>query len=119
MEKHFELAYQLKEEMNKDPRFIALNEAENKMENDPEVIKLTYQKDMKENAYNDALRHYSHDSEEVKKAQHDLYIAKRDLESHPLVRDYLVKYQVVRLVIEEINKTLFSDLNVELCKKEK
>ena len=117
MEKAIEKAYLLKQAMNDDPRFISLNEIEKKMENDDEVIKLTYQKDMKENAYNDALKHFSETSEEVKKARKELSLAKGNLESHPFVRDYLKKYQEVRMLIEEINKILFSELQTSICHK--
>ena len=117
MDKVIEKAYKLKNAMDIDPRFIKLNDIEKKMENDSEVIRLSYKKDLLEDRYNDALRHFDKESKEVKDAQHELYLAKKELESHPLVREYLSSYQEVRLIIETINDTLFSDLYIKECNK--
>ena len=111
-------AEKLKSALNNHPSFIALNKAEEKMNSDKEVIKLAYAKDMALNEYNDILRYYSSDSEEAKKYQKKLYEAKKKLEEHPLVREYLRLYQEVRKLYEEINGILFSSLNTSMCPKE-
>ena len=114
-----ELTYQLKEQLNNDPRVIALNESEKKMNESEEVMALSYKKDRALDYYNEMLRFFSDDSPATIKARQDLAQAKKELESHPLVRDYLKKYQEVRLLFEQVNKVLFSYLNKEMCPQEK
>ena len=97
----------------------ALNEAEKKMNEDKNVIMLSMKKENALNEYNDILRHFDKESEVAKKYQKNLYEAKKELESHPLVVDYLKKYQTVRLLYEQINNILFSDLNETLCPSKK
>ena len=117
-EKITELTYKLKEQLQNDPRIIALNESEKKMNESEEVMALSYRKDCALDHYNQLLKYYSDDSKVVVKARQDLASAKKELESHPLVRDYLQKYQQVRLLFEQINQNLFSMLNNDMCPKE-
>ena len=112
------LATQLKEAINNDLRIIALNEVEQRMNNSEEVMSLSYRKDMALDEYNEMCRYFADDSEEVINARKKLAETKKELESHPLVRDYLSKYQQVRLLYEHINETLFSYLNKNMCPKE-
>ena len=117
-EKITELTYKLKEQLQNDPRIIALNESEKKMNESEEVMALSYRKDVALDHYNQLLKYYSDDSKVVVKAKQDLASAKKELESHPLVRDYLQKYQQVRLLFEQVNQSLFSMLNNDMCPKE-
>ena len=118
-EKIILLSEKLKEAIGNDPRYIALNEAEKKMNEDKEVQSLAIAKEKALNEYNDILRHFDRESDTAKKYQKALYEAKKQLEEHPLVKDYLAKYQQVRILYEQINSILFSDLNSSLCPKEK
>lgn len=115
MEKVFELAYELKKMLIEDSRIVSLNDAEEKMNNSDEVIKLTYQKDILSDKYSDLLKYFAPDSDEVKSAQKNLFLAKKELEENELVRDYLSKYQQVRMMFDFVNKELFSLLNIDLC----
>ena len=117
-EKISELTYKLKEQLNNDPRVIALNESEKKMNESEDVMVLSYRKDVALDHYNQLLKYYSDDSKVVVKARQDLATAKKELESHPLVREYLSNYQQVRLLFEQVNQTLFSMLNNDMCPKE-
>ena len=117
-EKISELTYQLKEQLNNDPRIIALNASEKKMNESEEVMGLSYRKDVALDHYNEMLKYYSDNSPEVVKARQDLAKAKKELESHPLVREYLSNYQQVRLLFEQVNESLFSMLNNDMCPKE-
>ncbi len=117
-EKISELTYKLKEQLNIDPRIIALNKSEKSMKESEEVMALSYRKDIALDRYNEMLKYYSDDSEEVVKARQDLALAKKELDSHPLVRDYLYKYQQVRILFEQVNQSLFSLLNNDMCPKE-
>ena len=114
----YSLSYELKELLDNDERILTLNELEKKMNASEEVMALAYQKDLAINDYNDALNHFSEDSEEVKKAQHNLHLKKEALDNHPLVRDYLNAYSKVRDLYYELNDILFSklSLNMKECK---
>ena len=102
-----------------DPRIKKLNELEKKMEEDKEVILLAYQKDVATTEYSDILNIYDRENEIAKKYQHKLYLAKKALDEHPLVQQYLKAYKEVRELYSSINEILFSDLSIELCPKEK
>lgn len=115
MEDIYSLSEQLKKTLDNDPRLIALNEAEEKMNNDKSVISLVIAKEKALNEYNDILSHFDRESETAHKYQKKLYEAKKALEEHPLVKDYLAKYQVVRMLYQQIEDILFSDLNTSLC----
>ena len=107
-EKITELTFELKEQLKNDPRIIALNESEKAMNESEEVMALSYRKDCALDYYNQTLKYFSDDSVAATKARQDLALTKKNLESHPLVRDYLAKYQEVRLLFEKINQSLFS-----------
>ena len=114
----YSLSYELKDLLVNDPRVIRLNELEKKMNENEEVMALAYQKDVAVSEYSDALNHFAKDSDEVKKAQHNLHIKKEALDNHPLVRDYLKAYSEVRNLYFELNDILFSNLNLNMkgCK---
>ena len=114
----YSLSYELKDLLTNDPRIMRLNELEKKMNEDEEVMALAYQKDLAVSSYSDALNYFAKDSEEVKKAQHDLHLKKEALDNHPLVRQYLDAYSQVRDLYFELNDILFSNLNTNLkgCK---
>ena len=114
----YSLSYELKDLLNNDERIIALNKLEKEMNENEEVMALAYQKDLAINEYSDALNHFASDSEEVKKAQHNLRFKKEALDNHPLVREYLKAYSEVRDLYFQLNDILFSNLNLKMkeCK---
>ena len=118
MDDIYSLSYELKDLLTNDPRIIALNELEKKMNESEEVMALAYQKDLAVSEYSDALNHFARDSKEVKDAQHNLHIKKEALDSHPLVREYLKAYSEVRDLYYQINDILFANLNLNMkgCK---
>ena len=107
---YIKLAYELKELMDSDPRFILLAEKEKAMENSEEVMALSYNKDLKETYLSDALKHFPSGSIEVKRAHLELFRASEKLDSHPLVKEYLKAYKEVETLLNEINNILFSDI---------
>ena len=111
------LAGELKDLLDKDERIIRLNKLENELNNNEEVMALSYQKDLAVSAYSDALNHFANDSEEIKKFQHELFLRKEALDNHPLVKSYLEAYSEVRDLYFQINEILFNDLS--LHQKEK
>lgn len=111
------LAGELKDLLDNDERLIRLNKLENELNNNEEVMALSYQKDLAVSAYSDALNHFANDSEEIKQYQHELFLKKEALDNHPLVKSYLKAYSEVRDLYFQINEILFNDLS--LHQKEK
>lgn len=110
----YNVAYSLKELLDNDERVILLDVLEKKMNENEEVMALAYQKDLAVNEYSGALNHFSSDSEEVKKAQHNLFVKKEALDNNPLVRDYLKAYSEVRDLYYQINEILFNNLSLHM-----
>lgn len=117
MQKIYLLLDKLNNELANHPRILALNKMEKIMENDEEVILLARDKEKQENHYNDALKLYSENSEEVINARKALYKAKESLESHPIVIEYLKCYRMVKELYNEINKTIFDGIKILSCPK--
>ena len=111
------LAGELKDLLDNDARIIRLNKLENELNNNEEVMALSYQKDLAVSAYSDALNHFANDSKEIKQYQHELFLKKEALDNHPLVKEYLKAYSEVRDLYFQINEILFNDLS--LHQKEK
>ena len=111
------LAGELKDLLDNDERIIRLNKLENELNNNEEVMALSYQKDLAVSSYSDALNHFANNSEEMKKYQHELFLKKEALDNHPLVKEYLKAYSEVRDLYFQVNEILFNDLS--LHKKEK
>ena len=112
-EKIFYLTDELKKEMDNDPRFLRLQEIEEKMNNDEEVMRLAYQKDLKSDRYNDLLKIYDDKHPLVVSARKELVEAKTNLESHPLVKEYLKAYSEVKMLLYKVNDILFGDFKGE------
>ena len=85
-----------------------LNHLNELLEKDEEVMKLAYLKDMKLLKYEDSLKHFKEDSEEVKQAQKELHKAKLDLDSNVLVKKYNAQYKIVKEMYDKINEEIFN-----------
>ncbi len=114
-----ELAYRLKKEIDNDPRVILLNNLETKLNNDEEVMTLSYQKDRAVDHYEDMTRLFKSDSKEAISATKELSLAKEKLMNHPLVKEYLSAYKEVKDLYEEINRLIFYPFMPKLCDKVK
>ena len=110
----YSLAYELKELLSHDERILLLDSLEKKLNENEEVMALAYQKDVAATNYSDTLNHFSENSEEVKKAQKELYEKKKALDGHPLVREYLEAYSKVRDLYFSVNNILFSNLSIHM-----
>lgn len=97
----------LKNALLNDERVILLNKIEEEMNNNEEVMKLAYQKDVALTEFEDALKHFGESSKEVKDAQNRLYKSKLALDSHSLVKQYRLQYKEVQKIYISINKELF------------
>lgn len=111
------LAGELKDLLDNDERIIRLNKLENELNNNEEVMALSYQKDLAVSSYSDALNHYANNSPEIKKYQHELFVKKEALDNHPLVKEYLKAYSEVRDLYFQINEILFNDLSLHQHEK--
>lgn len=109
----YEEVYKLRDQMKSDPRFLALKEMDEKLNNNEEVMKLAYQKKMAIVEYEDALNHYGKNSLELKKAQQNLAKCKLNLDNHPLVKEYYLALQKVREMDRKVNEKLFDDFNMK------
>lgn len=109
----YEEVYKLRDQMKSDPRFLALKEMDEKLNNNEEVMKLAYQKEMAIVEYEDALNHYGKNSAELKKAQQNLAKCKLNLDNHPLVKEYYLALQKVREMDRKVNEKLFDDFNMK------
>lgn len=115
MDELLELVYQLKDSLSKDPKIVKLEEIEDKMNNSLEVVRLASKKEAATDDYNFALSHFPNDSKEVLDAQTKLSNAKKELETNPLVKEYMEQYKIVRQFYNEINDILFSIINKDKC----
>lgn len=109
----YEEVYKLRDQMKSDARFLALKEMDEKLNNNEEVMKLAYQKEMAIVEYEDALNHYGKNSAELKKAQQNLAKCKLNLDNHPLVKEYYLALQKVREMDRKVNEKLFDDFNMK------
>ena len=105
---------ELKDLLNHDERIIKMLEAEKRMNESEEIQLLSYKKDLASSEYSDILNHFDRESEAAKKYQKKLYEAKKALDEHPLVREYMSYYIQVRDLYNEINDILFSHLEEDL-----
>ena len=97
----------LKEAIEKDPRILLLNQLEKEIENNEEVMVLSYKKDVALANYEDTIKYFKDDQDKIQKAQKLLAESKYNLDIHPLVKQYNKAYLEVKLMYEEINSQLF------------
>ena len=80
---------------------------------------LAYQKDIASSRYGDMLNIYSNEEvDEVKNARNALIKVKSLLYMHPLVREYLDAFQIVRAIYRDINKNIFALMDTDMCPQE-
>ena len=114
-EKTIELAYQLKDLLNRDERILELNKLEEEINNHREVITLVIAKDKANNEYNDLSRFLKDDDPSLIEARKKLMKAKEQLQTHPIVKQYLEKYREVEELYRFINEHLFDNMDASLC----
>ncbi len=111
---------QLKELLDKDECILDMKKKEKIMEENEEVMVLAYRYSTMQTEYNDALKHFGEQSEELLLVQKRLADSKKELESHPLVIDYLKSFQKVRELYQNIDEQLFGSFkSFNVCKEKK
>ena len=101
--------YELKDALENSNEVKRLKEAEKNMELSEEVMALSYRFSNAQTEYNDILKIYKEDAKEAKEFQHKLYIAKKELDEHPLVKEYLSAFSEVRKIYENIEHEILGD----------
>lgn len=101
----------LKRELESHQDVIELEKINKLLNNDEEVMKLAYKKDMCLTKYEDAIRYFGEKSKEASDAQKALYQAKLELDENPLVKQYNEKYKKVRKLYDKINEEIFNPFN--------
>ena len=114
-DKIYFLTKELRKEMDNDPRFMRLDELNKRMNDDESVILLAMKKDRLNEKYNDLCKVYDDENPLVVEARKELLDAKIELESHPLVKEYLAAYNEVRTLLMEVNDILFSEFKGGKC----
>lgn len=114
-EKIFDLTYQLKKCLHRSRIYKKMIRYENKMKVNETVIDLAAKKDQLVLTYNRIVEKCGTESEEEKRARHELFKIKKQLDSHPLVVRYMRYYKMYRELLEKINLTIFKELNTHLC----
>lgn len=107
----FQKVLALREAIDNSPEVKELNRLNSLLENDESVMRLCYKKDMAVTNYEDAIKHFGDKSKEANKAQKELYEAKLELDSNPLVAKYNEQFIIVRKIYDKINEEIFNPFN--------
>lgn len=106
-----EKVLKLKNEIENSPEVKELNRLNELLENDEEVMKLCYRKDVCISNYEDALKHFGENSNEAKEAQKALHQAKLALDKNEVVMKYNEQFKIVRKMYDKINEEIFNPFN--------
>ena len=106
-----EKASKLKEELDNLPEVKELERLNKLLNENEDVMRLAYRKDMCATKYEDAVRYFGQDSDEAIEAQKALHLAKLELDKHELVVSYNKQYKIVREIYDRINKEIFNPFN--------
>ena len=107
-----EKALELKKEINSIPEVIELERLNKLLEENEEVMKLSYRKDVAATKYEDAIKYFGQESDEARSAQKVLYQAKLELDTHWLVKRYNEQYKKVRKIYDKINEEIFNPFKI-------
>ncbi len=101
----------LKDDIKNSLEYKEYLSAEKELEDSEEVQLLSYKKEMAIVDYEDSLKHFKEDSLEVKKAKEKLNEAISLLNSHEIVVKYNNALTKLNILMSEIEKEIFGDLN--------
>lgn len=104
-----ELVNEIKTIIKNSEEYKAAKEAENRMINDPETIKLLTLYQQKQQEYNDALRfeEYGSDVETIRKQLAEL---KMMVDSNDLVTEYNRAYKKVKEILDDATRNILKDI---------
>ena len=101
----------LKKELDSLPEVIELEHLNKLLNENEEVMKLSYRKDFCATKYEDAVKYFGLESDEAREAQTTLYQAKLELDTNELVKAYNEQYKKVRKIYDKINEEIFNPFN--------
>jgi len=104
-------ALKIKEELDDLPEVKELERLNKLLNENEDVMRLAYKKDICATKFEDAIRYFGEDSEEANKAQKALHLAKLELDKNELVVAYNNQYKIVRKIYDKINKEIFEPFN--------
>ena len=107
-ERLLEKIEELKLALSTDKRIISLNEKEKMMSESKEVQALSKTMEEAQEKYSLSLSRYGFDGKQSEIDRKALYFAKKNLDEHPLVKDYLASYKIVRELYSKIDEEIFS-----------
>ena len=106
-----EKATKLKDEIDSLPEVVELERLNRVLNENEDVMRLCYKKDLCVTKYEDTLRHFGDNSDETLRAQKALHQAKLELDENPLVKQYNEQYKKVRKIYDRINEEIFNPFN--------
>ena len=106
-----EKASKIKQEIESLPEIIELKRLDKLLNENEDVMKLCYRKDVAGTKYEDAVKYFGKDSDEAIEAQKALYQAKLELDQNELVKAYNKQYKEVRKIYDKINEEIFNSFN--------
>jgi cell fate (sporulation/competence/biofilm development) regulator YlbF (YheA/YmcA/DUF963 family) len=101
------LALTLKEELEADDRVKRLNQLDAALNQDQSLIQLTEKYHQAQANYQAMWESYGDDSPHLLRARAELHQVKTQVDTNPLVRDYLKAYGQVREIYQRIQQTIF------------
>lgn len=106
-----EKATALKAEIESLPEVKELEKLSKLLNENEEVMKLCYAKDICVTKYEDSIRYFGENSEEAETALKALHQAKLALDENELVKKYNSQYKIVRKIYDKINEEIFNPFN--------
>jgi cell fate (sporulation/competence/biofilm development) regulator YlbF (YheA/YmcA/DUF963 family) len=101
------LSYTLKQLIENDERVVHLNALDQALNQNQSLIQLTETYQQAQANYQAMWESYGDDSPHLLKARATLHQVKTQVDSHPLVREYLQAYGKVRELYQSIQQKIF------------
>lgn len=102
------LAQNLKDHLESDERVLKLNELDQALNQNQTLLLLTETYQRSQNNYQSMWESFGDDSPQLLRARAELHQVKIQVDSHPLVRDYLKAYGQVRELYSKIQLEVFA-----------
>ncbi len=106
----------LSDELNNRCELKSIKELEDKLKSNDEVLKLVNEFNIAQSEYNSTLNHYKFDSEEAKEYQKKLFNKNNELNSYPLVKEYLELLKKINEPLLYLELKLSSIFNLPIKK---
>jgi cell fate (sporulation/competence/biofilm development) regulator YlbF (YheA/YmcA/DUF963 family) len=102
------LAQNVKDDLESDERVLKLNELDKALNQNQTLLLLTETYQRAQNNYQSMWESFGDDSPQLLRARSELHQVKIQVDSHPLVRDYLKAYGLVRVLYTQIQQRIFA-----------